>query len=899
MNLKLFCLCFGAFTSAHSIPAAASTASNDLTTGQNPIPDISSELKGWDFGFAADFYLELNSILEQSAAIQSETSTSPIVITDSNQVITDSNQSQGLQNPLNIPNQAINQPSVTLQSSAVNGLVTETPSVESQAEGLTAVPLSSSLVSVVSPDGRVLVPAQQQVVIDPRTGLRPVLTTAGPSSSSRESSREGVPVQRQVVIDSRTGIPVVTGSSSETSRVGQAQIVINPRTGLPILTVPVSESSRGGVPVQRQTQIAIDPRTGLPVLTGGSPSEGTSSSIPQILIDPRTGIPIITTQNQIPIAIDPRTGLPIVSGSSTSTSESSRGGGVPVQRQTQIAIDPRTGLPVVTGSSRETSREQTRGGNQISIDPITGLPVVIGPSREPSREQTRGGNQISIDPITGLPVVIGPQTRTSEPIEPRIGTEIDPTVPQREGGRGSTIEISGSSRGSTANREESSESEGRTKGIFGKIFGSSSSESSSTTSSEPRKGGSGESTTSTSEKSSGGGILESIFGSSQSSSSSQESSSGESGGGILDSAKRILAKIFGSSSSSTSSDTGEGMSSSSGTEETSRQQPVGSNRQVIITSISSESLPTFLPDGESSSSGAFPGGSSSRMPLPTQRQSREPSNSFPVLNRPPQVPICDFYSQALFNENTERSQLKLMTALVNTVLIGNYTPTVNNQQVTGILAPSRFNGETIELMGFFTGTKGATANVDGKATANINFLDGGAAEPLKQNLASNNPNSRQEKLVNHLYGVFASLSGCSKQGGQALPLYAGKSSMTEVHKFMGLNEAKLSFFNDQVAQAARGFGVTDSDAKALQTSLETIFNVQCAAPAKLTPQSDLQPQGFCLDVNCKVASNPVCPSNVDNPAAQKTGISAQKSISSSGYRTEMSLYLILLTFVYL
>ncbi|KAJ3354200.1 hypothetical protein HDU91_005794, partial [Kappamyces sp. JEL0680] len=41
--------------------------------------------------------------------------------------------------------------------------------------------------------------------------------------------------------------------------------------------------------------------------------------------------------------------------------------------------------------------------------------------------------------------------------------------------------------------------------------------------------------------------------------------------------------------------------------------------------------------------------------------------------------ICDKYTTALFNQNTGENQLKLLTALVNTVVIGNYTPTANGK----------------------------------------------------------------------------------------------------------------------------------------------------------------------------------------------------------------------------
>lgn len=114
--------------------------------------------------------------------------------------------------------------------------------------------------------------------------------------------------------------------------------------------------------------------------------------------------------------------------------------------------------------------------------------------------------------------------------------------------------------------------------------------------------------------------------------------------------------------------------------------------------------------------------------------------------------------------------------MVNTVVAGNFTATVNGKNVPGILAKGNFGGEDIDLAPFFTGQKGATANIDGKAREGIKFFDDGGLDPLMKGRAGNNPNqpSRQVKLMNHLYQVFGSLTGCSKQGGDIFPNYAGK-----------------------------------------------------------------------------------------------------------------------------
>ncbi|KAJ3275084.1 hypothetical protein HDV01_001223 [Terramyces sp. JEL0728] len=252
-------------------------------------------------------------------------------------------------------------------------------------------------------------------------------------------------------------------------------------------------------------------------------------------------------------------------------------------------------------------------------------------------------------------------------------------------------------------------------------------------------------------------------------------------------------------------------------------------------------------------------------------------------------PLCDKYTTALFKDNTEDNQLKLLTALVNTVVIGNFSATVNNQPVPGILAPATFNGQQVNMLPFFTGQQGATANINGVATAGINFLDGGGADPLKQGLPANSQNTRQFKLLTHLYQLFGSLLGCSKQGGQVFPNYAGNPSMTDVHRFMKLDNATMSFFINQVGAAALSFGVTLDDATVVGNALNALFNDQCTAPAPLTPQAQAQPQAFCLGQGCSPqhgvdpTSCPQGPGSVpSNSPSGATGSGSASGSQSSG-----------------
>lgn len=112
-----------------------------------------------------------------------------------------------------------------------------------------------------------------------------------------------------------------------------------------------------------------------------------------------------------------------------------------------------------------------------------------------------------------------------------------------------------------------------------------------------------------------------------------------------------------------------------------------------------------------------------------------------VAQRPKDTPICDFYTTALLKDNNAKNQYALLTLLVNTAVIGNYTKPNVGIKVDGILAPGEFNGTKVNLLPYFNGGL-ASANRSGKAVA-INFLDDGGAAPLLLNKAANGTDSNQ------------------------------------------------------------------------------------------------------------------------------------------------------------
>lgn len=234
---------------------------------------------------------------------------------------------------------------------------------------------------------------------------------------------------------------------------------------------------------------------------------------------------------------------------------------------------------------------------------------------------------------------------------------------------------------------------------------------------------------------------------------------------------------------------------------------------------------------------------------------------------PSNTTICDYYTTALLKDVTPENQATLLTLLVNTVVIGNYTKpqipgvTWPDVKVPGILANGTVDGTDVNLLPYFNGGL-ASSNRGGNAGVAVNFLDDGGAAPLLENKPANGTSSNQYKLLTHLYGFFGTLLGCSAQGrnSSTFPAYGGQASMYKVHKFMGLNNAETTYFINQVGLAAASFGVADSDVTKVGQALSGLFNVRCAAPATAIPAQGPQLQSICIDSDCKQAPNATCSS---------------------------------------
>ncbi|KAF2165575.1 hypothetical protein M409DRAFT_55478 [Zasmidium cellare ATCC 36951] len=230
--------------------------------------------------------------------------------------------------------------------------------------------------------------------------------------------------------------------------------------------------------------------------------------------------------------------------------------------------------------------------------------------------------------------------------------------------------------------------------------------------------------------------------------------------------------------------------------------------------------------------------------------------SLASAQRPTNTSICDYYTTALLKENNATTQQTLLTLLVNTAVIGNYTMPNVGVMVPGILAPGMVNGTEVNLLPYFSGGLAST-NAGGSSGKAVNFLDGGGVAPLMKNMPANDESSRQYKLLTHLYEYFAVLLGCSMYGSSSMP-YSGDTNMYQVHKFMGLSEAEFTWFVMQVGLSAASFGVSDDDVQAAGSLLTKTFGYRCAPPAAIPSTAAPELQAICIASDCPESPMATC-----------------------------------------
>jgi len=115
-----------------------------------------------------------------------------------------------------------------------------------------------------------------------------------------------------------------------------------------------------------------------------------------------------------------------------------------------------------------------------------------------------------------------------------------------------------------------------------------------------------------------------------------------------------------------------------------------------------------------------------------------------LAQRPSNTSICDYYSQKILGAVTPASQKLLLTLIINTVVLGNYTTPNVGIPVHGFASPGVQDGVAVNLLPFFTGAM-LTTNPGGDGNVGVSklFLDDGGPTPLQMNMSSNGTASSQ------------------------------------------------------------------------------------------------------------------------------------------------------------
>lgn len=130
-----------------------------------------------------------------------------------------------------------------------------------------------------------------------------------------------------------------------------------------------------------------------------------------------------------------------------------------------------------------------------------------------------------------------------------------------------------------------------------------------------------------------------------------------------------------------------------------------------------------------------------------------------AAQRPEGTSICDYYTTALFKNNTADNQFYLIRKIVSTALGGNYGKSSNHSltvafthdsitgektrlaNVSGILFPGTYNGIEVNLYPYFNGSLASTNR--GDKPVSVNFLDAGGLGTISSHKAANSPISNQ------------------------------------------------------------------------------------------------------------------------------------------------------------
>ena len=99
-----------------------------------------------------------------------------------------------------------------------------------------------------------------------------------------------------------------------------------------------------------------------------------------------------------------------------------------------------------------------------------------------------------------------------------------------------------------------------------------------------------------------------------------------------------------------------------------------------------------------------------------------------LAQRPNNSSLCDYYAGSLYVESNETTQARLIKNVVSLAFAGPTNIRDVGPELTGILNPGSFDGQYIDLQGWFNGSKDST-NLN-NAPVGVDWLDGGGKKPL-------------------------------------------------------------------------------------------------------------------------------------------------------------------------
>lgn len=99
-----------------------------------------------------------------------------------------------------------------------------------------------------------------------------------------------------------------------------------------------------------------------------------------------------------------------------------------------------------------------------------------------------------------------------------------------------------------------------------------------------------------------------------------------------------------------------------------------------------------------------------------------------------------------------------------------------------------------------------------------------------------------------MYQYFGALFGCSFYATDGFAKYDGKTSMYDVHKYMGLGAKDVGYFIQQLQLSTQSLGFSNEDVNSVGIQLATLFGQRCLPKSSVVPDGKKELQAICIAV---------------------------------------------------